>query len=105
MCSEWRESFTNFKEWAMQNGYADNLTIDRIDVNNGYFPENCRWITSYEQCLNRRDNHYVTIGEQTKPLDEWSRLYGLNPKTVRSRLRSGWDMTSALTTPVRRWDG
>lgn len=104
MCSQWLESFANFKEWAIEHGYRDNLTIDRINVDNGYSPENCRWVTLQEQCLNRRNNHYVTIGEQTKPLDEWSKLYGINPKTVRSRLNLGWDVIEALTAPVRRWD-
>ncbi len=101
VCSEWLGSFVTFKEWAIENGYTNHLTIDRIDVNGDYTPENCRWITIQEQCLNRRNNHYVTIGEETKPLDEWSKLYGINPKTVRSRLHLGWDVISALTTPIR----
>lgn len=102
MCPEWKESFSLFREWALENGYADHLTIDRIDVNGDYSPENCRWVTLREQCLNRRNNHYVTINGETKPLDEWSKLYGLNPKTVRSRLHLGWEVVSALTTPVGR---
>ena len=101
MCSEWLESFALFKEWSIANGYSDLLTIDRIDVNGDYSPENCRWVTSHEQCLNRRNNHYITIGGETKPLDEWSKSYGLNPKTVRSRLNLGWDVISALNTPAR----
>lgn len=101
MCSEWLGSFALFKEWSIASGYSDLLTIDRIDVNGDYSPENCRWVTLREQCLNRRNNHYVTIKDETKPLDEWSKFYGLNPKTVRSRLKLGWDVISALTTPVR----
>lgn len=101
VCEEWLNSFPKFKEWAISHGYTDNLTIDRIDVNSDYSPDNCRWVTLQEQCLNRRNNHYVTIGNQTKPLDEWSKLYGKNPKTVRSRLHLGWDVERALTTPIR----
>lgn len=101
VCSEWLESFVAFKEWSVANGYTDKLTIDRIDVNSNYSPENCRWVTPHQQCLNRRDNHYVTICGVTKPLDEWSKFYDINPKTVRSRLHRGWDVVVALTTPVR----
>ena len=102
MCEKWLESFTNFKEWSITNGYSDGLTIDRIDVNGDYCPENCRWVTLQEQGFNRRNNHYITIGEQTKPLDEWSKLFGVNPKTVRSRLHLGWNIITALNTPIRR---
>lgn len=48
MCQEWELNFKNFYEWAIKNGYKDNLSIDRIDVNGNYCPENCRWITTSE---------------------------------------------------------
>lgn len=102
MCSEWLSSFGAFQEWAMKNGYTDTLTIDRVDVDGDYSPENCRWVTLSEQSLNRRNNHYVTINGQTKPLDEWSKSYGINPKTVRSRLHRGWDIVQAIATPLVR---
>jgi hypothetical protein len=102
MCEEWQKSFPSFKTWALSNGYSEHLTIDRIDVNGDYCPENCRWVTLSEQCLNRRNNHYVKINDIEKPLDEWSKIYGLNPKTVRSRLKRGWDEITAITTPLLR---
>lgn len=70
ICDEWRNSFINFAEWAYSHGYSDELEIDRIDVNQGYSPTNCRWITHYEQTINRRDTLYVVVdGVKTKLYD------------------------------------
>lgn len=59
VCNEWSDSFNSFREWAINNGYAHGLTLDRINVDGNYSPENCRWITIQEQSFNRRDNIYV----------------------------------------------
>lgn len=85
----------------MSNGYAEDLTIDRIDNNSNYEPLNCRWVTVKEQSVNRANNCYITIGEETKVLSEWCEIYNINYKTVRDRLRRGWSYKDALTKPVQ----
>ena len=72
VCKEWRESFDTFEQWAKENGYAENLTIDRKDNNKGYEPGNCHWVTMKEQSRNTRRTHYLTYNGQTKPLTDWA---------------------------------
>lgn len=78
ICDEWDKDFISFVEWAMANGYKDNLTIDRIDVNGNYEPSNCRWISNDEQQRNRRNNRFVTIDGITKCVSEWARELGVS---------------------------
>lgn len=85
MCEEWA-SFIVFYEWAMQNGYADNLTIDRIDNDKGYSPENCRWVTYTDQNNNQRSNCLVEYNGETHTIAEWSRILNINYETLKSRL-------------------
>lgn len=77
VCKEW-EDFTNFYNWAMNNGYEDDLTIDRIDVNGNYEPSNCRWVDIITQANNTRRNLYITINGETKSLRQWYRIYNPN---------------------------
>ena len=100
MCDDWLDSFVSFEEWAVNNGYTENLTLDRIDVNKGYSPENCRWATWLTQANNQTRNHYVTYNEETKTVAEWAREKGLAYNTLCSRLtRYGWSIEDALETP------
>lgn len=97
VCEEWRYSFENFKDWALENGYADDLTIDRVDVNGGYCPENCRWTTYKVQGRNRTCNILITYKGETKTLSEWSEIAGINWHTLYGRLKNNWDVEKAFT--------
>lgn len=100
VCDEWRDNFQSFYEWAMANGYKDDLTIDRIDNNGNYEPSNCRWTTSKEQARNTSRNVLITIDGETKSLMSWCEKYNINYKTVRDRLKRGWTIEKSLTESV-----
>lgn len=103
VCKEW-EKFEKFYEWSMDNGYADELTIDRIDVNGNYCLENCRWATYKEQGNNKSNNRYITYNGETHTIAEWAEIIGLPYGTLYQRLnKSGWPIEKALTEKVRRW--
>lgn len=102
MCDEWLNSFQTFKKWALNNGYADNLTIDRVDNNGNYEPNNCRWSTTKQQARNRRNNKIYTINGVTKCLAEWCEQYKICYQTVKYRLQQNWDIEKALTQPVKK---
>ena len=89
MCEEWDNSFKSFYDWAINNKYKDDLTIDRIDVNGDYKPSNCRWVDYKTQANNRTDTIYITHNNQTKTIQEWSNVYNLPVTTIKNRLRKG----------------
>lgn len=97
--NEWDTS-NKFVLWAYANGYDDNLTIDRIDVNGNYEPNNCRWITIQEQQRNRRSNKFITWQGETKTCSEWDEYFGYNPGTIAQRLRRGWDIEKIITHKI-----
>lgn len=98
VCDEW-ESFEPFRDWAFSNGYNDTLTIDRIDNNGNYCPENCRWATRYEQDRNKRSSKFVQIGNETKCICDWAKHFCIGSNTVYDRIKRGWSIEKALTTP------
>lgn len=101
VCEEWANSFQTFYEWSIANGYTEELTLDRIDVNGNYEPNNCRWATRKEQMNNTRFNHFATLNGCTKSLAEWAEIYGIKPATIRKRFQRGWSVEKAITTPAR----
>lgn len=102
ICKEWIESYISFYKWALNNGYTDKLTIDRIDVNGDYEPSNCRWITPKEQAYNKRSNIKITINGETHCLAEWCRIYKTSHNLAYKRIKRNWDIVKALTTPSKK---
>lgn len=88
VCSEW-DDFAEFQRWAIDNGYNEDLTIDRIDNNDGYCPENCRWVDTLTQGNNRTTNHVITYNGETHTIAEWSRILGIKYPTLYSRINRG----------------
>lgn len=87
VCGEWKESFINFKEWAFENGYKEDLTIDRIDVNGNYEPNNCRWATTSLQNSNKRRKQYE-IGGVVKTFPQWCEYADLSYNLVYQRVHT-----------------
>lgn len=96
ICDEWRE-FTAFYEWAMRNGYSDNLTIDRKDNDGNYCPENCRWADMYTQANNTRRNVYITRNGITRTVTEWERAMGFPAGRIKGRIARGMDIERAFS--------
>lgn len=96
ICEEWRNNFMNFYNWAIKNGYQDNLTIDRINNNGNYEPKNCRWITIREQSENRRTNTLYEYQGEMKPLKFICEKLNVKYATIRKRIINGMSLEEAL---------
>lgn len=111
ICEEWMNDREDFIEWALSHGYANDLSIDRINVNGNYEPSNCRWATDEVQLENRRPRNQwrkpkkrklktVTIDGETKSLSDWYRFYNTSDSAVRYRMKTmGMTLEEALKTP------
>ena len=100
VCAEWDNSFESFYIWAINNGYDNSLSIDRIDVNGNYEPSNCRWADNRTQARNKRNPHLIEFRGEKKMLIEWTETLGLNYRRIKSRLQKGnWTVEEAFTTP------
>lgn len=96
VCEEWRNDFKTFYAWAMQNGYNDTLTIDRIDNDGNYEPSNCRWVTRAEQSRNTSRNKFFTLNGETKTISEWSRILGIPQTTLFRRIKQNRPLNEIL---------
>lgn len=103
VCDEWND-FTNFALWALDNGYTDELTIERKNVDGDYNADNCLWIPRGEQARNRSNNRKITYMGISKTGAEWARELGFKDKhAIFDRLDNGWSTEKALSTPPRRY--
>lgn len=105
VCDEWLNDKRKFFEWALLNGYDSNakrgeITLDRIDVNKGYCPENCRFVDMKTQENNRSNNKILVYKNESHTISEWEEITGFNHGTIRARINRGWDVEKALTTPA-----
>lgn len=101
MCDEWHYSFEAFREWSLANGYNDSLTIDRIDNDGNYCPENCRWATISQQNNNKSTSHYLTYKGETKTIMQWAEATGFTFHAIFARLAKGMSAEEALLTPLK----
>ena len=97
VCEEWKNNFISFYEWSMENGYKKGLTIDRIDNNSNYCPENCRWADRVVQANNTRLNKHIVINGKDDTLANWIRFFNTTPHSYYSKLKKGYSEQDALT--------
>ena len=99
VCDEWSNSFVAFRDWANSNGFKTTLSLDRIDNNKGYFPDNCRWVTAKAQARNTRKNRIIEYNGQRKCLSEWSEELGIHANTLINRLKH-LSVEEAFSRPI-----
>lgn len=99
VCKEWL-NFEGFYNWAIESGYRDDLSIDRIDGEKDYTPDNCRWTTYKVQGNNTSQNHPLTFKGKTQNISQWAEELELDSNTLNTRIMRGWDVEKALTTPT-----
>lgn len=104
VCNEWKD-YIPFRDWALSHGYTEKLTIDRIDVNGDYCPENCRWSTYLVQQNNRRNNHIIEYQGKEYTTAELAREHGISSSVLSTRLRKGWPIEEALNKEDFRGKG
>lgn len=101
LCNEWNDDFESFYKWSIDNGYKDGLTIDRINNDGLYEPDNCRWATRVEQQANRRNTAFISYNGETHTIREWSEITGINQSTISNRRLKGLPPQEILK-PVAR---
>lgn len=97
MCEEWKNDFLKFKNWALENGYKDDLTIDRIDVDKNYCPENCRWATIKEQNNNKRNTIKINLKGEINTVRYFADKYNISPYIIRDRSKRNYSDEIILT--------
>ena len=108
--AEWLDKengFMNFYNWSMQNGYRDDLSIDRINVNGNYEPSNCRWATAKQQANNKRNNHFILYNGEIYTIAEWSNILNIRERTIRDRIKRNfpkelWFYQGKITPTIKK---
>lgn len=104
ICTEWRNSYPAFRQWAIGNGYREALTLERNDTNGDYCPENCSWIAKSKQPHNTRVSKHVIYQGRSVPPAVLARELGLPEEAFRTRVtKLGWDIELAITTPFKKY--
>lgn len=102
VCDEWKNSYKAFSDWALANGYSNELSLDRINVNGNYNPDNCRWATFKQQMNNTRANRILEHNGECHTVSEWADIIGIKSDIIYCRLHHGWSVDRALTQEVKR---
>lgn len=103
ICDEWKNDFMSFYTWSMQNGYNENLSIDRINNDGNYEPSNCRWTDRITQANNKRNNHFLTFNGKTLTISQWSRELNIPKSTIEYRLYcKKLPIEKILSTPIKK---
>lgn len=102
VCDRWLTSFESFLE-DMGERPAGDMSIDRIDVNGDYEPDNCRWATRVEQSNNRRNIQLIEFGGRRQTVTQWAAELGMPMKSLYKRIADGWSVERAFTTPIRKF--
>ena len=102
VCKEWSDDYIEFRKWALDSGYSEDLSLDRKDCDGNYEPSNCRWATIKEQSSNKRSNRNHTYKGETMNRTEFARKYNIQYETLRGRLNSGWTIDDAIEVPIKR---
>jgi len=101
VCPEWRDDYMSFRDWAMSNGYSDSLTIDRINVNGNYEPNNCRWATIKEQANNKSNTVCIVVDGVKKSQQQWSELIGVSHTYLSQIRKNGKDVRTYIQNKLR----
>lgn len=97
VCDEWEKDFLSFYKWATDNGFSEELELDRRDNSKGYSPENCRWVTCEANNSNTRQNRFITYSGKTQTMSQWARELGICVKKIHYRLKVGWSVERAFS--------
>lgn len=100
VCAAWRDYIT-FRDWAAENGYAEHLTLERIENDGHYAPHNCRWATKLEQARNRSTTRRIEVEGATRCLAEWLEQTGVTRSAFHARIKRGWSLPEALGVTLR----